>query len=318
MELHIGDGKHTIGFDDSRVADVADRWERQPFGGAIAFALPEDVDRLMWGRQAFKFGELFPGGRYPPFLVFDLDRPDGEFAQKCAVVIRLLDENRQEVFTSHIKLAAPRPLIVPLSSEVRGLVTHIRLYGEGVLPSLALTLSVPNRTAVEQYRASSDKGGGGGAHGARTGLAGVVERAGELRFSWDGLLRETISVDDPRYLTGVLGIDCAARLDGFVPLRLDQGVSAHSYLHCRGYVVDDSATDRLFGWRGVMTPHNNLANAALARHLADSRRNGLPTTLLFDEASLRKPFFEDFRESFDECLPAREAASLFGTEMAGS
>ena len=58
--------------------------------------------------------------------------------------------------------------------------------------------------------------------------------------------------------------------------------------------------------------------AALARHLADSRRNGLPTTLLFDEASLRKPFFEDFRESFDECLPAREAASLFGTEMAGS
>ncbi|MCA1748227.1 MAG: hypothetical protein LC634_01355 [Sphingomonadales bacterium] len=316
MVLHVGDGRHAIDFDDSRVADVADRWEWRPPGG-IGFAFPEDVDRLMWARQAFKFGELFPGGHWPPFLVFDLDRPRGEFARKCAVVIRLIDEERQEIFSSHIKLAAPRPLIVPLSSEVRGLVTHIRLHGEGVLPPLALSLSVPNRTAVEQYRTGpSDKGGVGG--GARTGLAGAVERAGELRFSWDGLLRETISTDDPRYLTGVLDADRAAGLEGFVSLRLDQGVSAHSYLHCRGYVFDDSATDGLFGWRGVMTPHNNLANAALARHLADSRRNGLPTTLLYDEASLRKPFFEDFRETFDDCLPAREAAHLFATEMVGS
>lgn len=321
LTLHVGEGRHRLGFDDSRVVDAADLWEWRRAEGGIAYRLPDGVDRLMWGREAFRFGELFPGGHWPPFLVFELARPAGTFTDKCAVVIRLLDEERHEVFTSHIKLGSPRPLIVPLSSEVRGLIAHIRVQGEGVLPPLGLTLSVPNRTAVEQYRAvraSKSRTGREDPDGTLRGLAAQVDRAGENRFSWDGLLRETVAEDDPRYLTGVVSAERAEATPGFIALRLDQGVAAHSYLHCRGYVFDDSATEGLFGWQGVMTPHNNLANAALARHLADSRRNGLPTSLLFDEASRRKPFFEDFREAFDECLPAGEAGQLFAAENVGS
>jgi hypothetical protein len=105
----------------------------------------------------------------------------------------------------------------------------------------------------------------------------------------------------------------------FELIRVDEDVRIDRLSPTAGYLFDIPASDACFGWEGTMTAANNLANQALVRHLRAVRAAKLPTVLVYDAATLSRPFYKDFQSLFsvhvdqrvlegDEALPGPFAA----------
>jgi hypothetical protein len=145
----------------------------------------------------------------------------------------------------------------------------LRLAGAGILPPLALSY----RLEPEKAEAEAEAPAAAAfdtlallAAGAESRIAGIHDFA------------------DPR-----LG---GRRLD----IRPDQGVPITAALPVAGLVFDDTIPAP-FGWQGAFD-ENLHAGMALVRILGQMERAGLPTILVYDEATEAKPFFPELAALF--------------------
>ena len=113
--------------------------------------------------------------------------------------------------------------------------------------------------------------------------------------------------NDAGELSRVLGV---ARPQGpaarrFQPVRVDEDIQADRLWLAAGYLFDAPASETCFGWEGTLTSANNLANEALIRHLRVIRAAKLPTVLVYDAATLARPFYKDLHPLFSVHIDCR-------------
>ena len=128
---------------------------------------------------------------------------------------------------------------------------------------------------------------------------------------WKAIVKESL---ESGRLSQVLGVACPrgeAALR-FELIRVDEDIQGDRLSSAAGYLFDVPASDSRFGWEGTMTPANNLANEALVRHLRAVRAAKLPTVLVYDAATLSRPFYKDLQSLFSVHIDRR---SLAGDEI---
>jgi len=156
----------------------------------------------------------------------------------------------------------------------------VRLTGAGVLAPLIVSFADIRREAASPSAVDGSRGGG------------VLDRIATLANLSAGLLVGVCAFDDPRLTARRLLL----RPDQNPPLTAERPIAA--------YVYDDTAP-RFWGWEGCFE-ENHYANQALIQHLALMRDAKVPSFLVCDDRSRRKPFYPELSALFSHVIERSE------------
>lgn len=276
--LKVAGRSRALRMDISRLTKVADRWTLDS-DGALGFALPP-------GEKAYlvELGNTADFTKRPAKLAFRVSQgveieiriasSEAWFDNSCSLCVLFYSETKQLEYTS-IDLSPKRitrRLLPPSGANAVSLA--FRLAGSGVLRPLQISVVEIGRDMCV-YPFSSD-----------------------TDAPFDRMVTEAQLPSSS--IACVCHFEDMTLASRSILLRPDQDFPESTNPPLAGYVFNDCLPP-FWGWYGCLE-ENHYATMALKRQVAAANALNLPSVLIYDQRTSRKPFYDDISTEFTHRL----------------